>query len=160
MKHCTRCNDDKPLGDFAQNRSKKDGLQPWCRKCFKVYDDARYAKRGPGTWRSQVMEGNKRDKARRQQWLLDYLAEHPCVDCGESDPIVLEFDHVRETKSFNVSRLFYSAGWRRVLAEIAKCDVRCANCHKRRTAKQFGWYSAVKEPLVGNALPLLPGGGL
>jgi len=67
------------------------------------------------------------------QFLLDFLAEHPCVDCGESDPIVLEFDH-RGDKLFNVSYGLRDRNWAAVLAEMEKCDVVCANCHRRRTA--------------------------
>jgi hypothetical protein len=71
--------------------------------------------------------------------LLDYFLTHPYVDCGESDPVVLEFDHLRD-KSYNVSALLRAWSWNRVLQEIEKCEVVCANCHKRRTAKQFGWW--------------------
>ena len=68
-----------------------------------------------------------------------YLADHPCVDCGESDPRCLEFDHRDPgTKTANVATLVQRAGaWKVILAEIEKCDVRCANCHRRRTSGQF-----------------------
>ncbi len=64
----------------------------------------------------------------------------PCVDCGEPDPIVLEFDHVRGEKRADVDSLI-TVGCSRalLLAEIAKCDVRCANCHRRRTAAARGY---------------------
>ncbi|HUQ34490.1 MAG TPA: hypothetical protein VM095_20380 [Pyrinomonadaceae bacterium] len=69
--------------------------------------------------------------------IYEYLEGHPCVDCGESDPIVLEFDHVRGKKSYAVSSLGWRlVSWDSVMKEIAKCDVRCANCHRRRTAEQ------------------------
>lgn len=73
--------------------------------------------------------------------MVAHLKENRCVDCGESDPIVLQFDHREPSeKSGNVSALISRGNsWSRVLAEIEKCDVRCANCHMRRTAKQFGW---------------------
>jgi hypothetical protein len=74
--------------------------------------------------------------------VYDYLSIHSCVDCGESDPVVLEFDHVREKKEWDIAKMLTQAySWDTILKEIAKCDVRCANCHKRRTAKQFGYYS-------------------
>lgn len=74
--------------------------------------------------------------ARRR--LLAYLETHSCVDCGEADPVVLEFDHrERAWKRFNVPQGL-GRPWNDVVAEIAKCDVRCANCHRRRTAKQGG----------------------
>jgi hypothetical protein len=74
--------------------------------------------------------------------VIEYLRSHPCVDCGETDPVVLDFDHVdRFTKRWDIAgRIGYGLAWRTIQAEIAKCVVRCANCHRRRTARQFGWY--------------------
>lgn len=59
----------------------------------------------------------------------------PCVDCGiQYPPPVMEFDHVRGKKTMNVSEMLSgSLSLGRVLAEIAKCEVRCANCHRLRT---------------------------
>jgi hypothetical protein len=75
--------------------------------------------------------------------VLDYLKTHPCVDCGEKDAVVLEFDHVRGVKLGDVSVLTRSAiSWRRISAEIEKCEVRCANCHRSKTAKHLAWNAA------------------
>lgn len=71
-------------------------------------------------------------------FITDYLSKHPCVDCGECDVIVLEFDHL-DNKKHAVSRL-KGCSLERVRAEIAKCQVRCCNCHRRRKAEQFGSY--------------------
>jgi len=72
--------------------------------------------------------------------LLAHLLGHPCVDCGETDPVLLDFDHRDPaSKRKEVGRLAATKPWPQVLAEIAKCDVRCANCHRRRTARQFAW---------------------
>lgn len=69
-----------------------------------------------------------------EKYIDDYLAVHPCVDCDEDDPIVLEFDHVRGTKHKAVSEMAHSnASLKAVIKEIEKCDVRCANCHRRAT---------------------------
>ena len=57
----------------------------------------------------------------------------PCADCGRSYPAyVMDFDHVRGTKSVGIS-LMFSYSWQTILAEIAKCDLVCANCHRIRT---------------------------
>jgi len=80
-------------------------------------------------------------KERHRRWqalLLQYLEEHPCVDCGEDDVVVLEFDHLRD-KARGISKM-RNHRWESVLAEIAKCEVVCANCHRRRTARRGGWY--------------------
>jgi hypothetical protein len=84
-----------------------------------------------------------------RRWLLLYLLDHPCVDCGNDDVRVLEFDHRdRATKVWEVSVLArngYSLA--RVQEEIARCDVRCANCHRIRTHRQRGWWgSSVAAP--------------
>ena len=57
-----------------------------------------------------------------------------CADCGyDQHPVALDFDHLpQHKKSFDISRSLTIA-WTRILAEIAKCDVVCANCHRIRT---------------------------
>ncbi len=81
------------------------------------------------------------------RWVRDYLATHPCVDCGETDPLVLDFDHRDpKAKSANVSYLVCSAGLARVQAEVEKCDVRCANCHRRKTARDGNWHYLIHAP--------------
>ena len=74
-------------------------------------------------------------RARKKRWLKEYLATHPCVDCGIDDPDVLEFDHVRGTKDFTIGDA--PAGrLERIQAEVAKCDVRCCNCHRKRHRRE------------------------
>jgi L-lysine 2,3-aminomutase len=81
-----------------------------------------------------------------RQLVLDYLREHPCIDCGEADPIVLQFDHRNpKDKKKAVANLVRYYSTEVVGTEIAKCDVRCANCHIRRTGKQFGWWKNDKK---------------
>lgn len=63
--------------------------------------------------------------------MLKHLATHPCVDCGESDVRVLDFDH-RANKESDISRLVGKGRVAGIVREINKCDVRCANCHRRR----------------------------
>lgn len=84
-----------------------------------------------------------RGTARRSELVarvFAYLIDHACVDCGETDPVVLDFDHLRD-KVDNVSSLVVlRRPWLEILAEIAKCEVRCANCHARKTARGIGSY--------------------
>lgn len=77
---------------------------------------------------------------RNLAFVREHLSSCSCVDCGEFDIVVLDFDH-RDGKSANVSRLTHSeCSLARLDDEIAKCDVRCANCHRRKTAAEFGYY--------------------
>lgn len=84
----------------------------------------------------------------RTDALLAYFEAHPCRDCGETDPVVLEFDHLRD-KQFNIGGQLAYFRWERILDEIQKCDVVCANCHRRRTARRQGSIRAVLSGLVG-----------
>ena len=66
-----------------------------------------------------------------------------CVDCGERRLCVLDFDHVGG-KDASVMVLAHSGyGLARLQSEIAKCEVRCANCHRRRTARAGRHYRAI-----------------
>ena len=68
-----------------------------------------------------------------QDFIHQHLETHPCMDCGQNDPAVLEFDHVRGDKLFNVSNFMYNQADRwTVEREIEKCDVRCRTCHCKR----------------------------
>jgi hypothetical protein len=78
----------------------------------------------------------------RTQYLLEYFRGHPCLDCGEHDPVVLEFDHLRD-KLFSIGQELSRRSWPSILAEIEKCQVVCANCHRRRTARRRGTMRAV-----------------
>ena len=78
--------------------------------------------------------------ARLRKRVHAYLATHARVDCGERDPAVLDVDHRRD-KSANVGALVHlGAPWGAVAAEVEKCEVRCANCHRRRTAAEQSHY--------------------
>ncbi len=61
---------------------------------------------------------------------------------AKTDPVVLEFDHLRD-KKFGIAAGLRDREWQSVLDEMAKCEVVCANCHRRRTAKRGGFTRAV-----------------
>ena len=133
MKECSACH--RSDVEFHKNSHKQDGLQNICKECKKV-KGAAYFQDTKGHHKAL----NKERKRKIQQWILDYLKEHSCIDCGEKDPIVLEFDH-RSDKVMEISKMIkmgYSIT--KIEEEVVKCDVRCANCHRRKTAKDFGWY--------------------
>jgi 5-methylcytosine-specific restriction endonuclease McrA len=80
-------------------------------------------------------------------FVLQFLLEHLCVDCGEKDPVVLDFDHLSELgkKIYSISEMINSSSCLESLKlEINKCAVRCSNCHRRKTAKDFGSYRLMK----------------
>lgn len=136
-KRCPHCETVKGISMFSANAARSDKLQGICKECKKEYDRKHHHKNKKSIYAYKVLE-----KARRHAFLLDYLRSHPCADCGEPDPVVLDFDHVRGLKILPVS-VMANQVWSMdsIELEIAKCDVRCANCHRRATAKRHGnWY--------------------
>lgn len=140
MKVCTKCGPPpQPLDNFAIRSRTRGTWQAMCRACQNAYVRAHYQRNRP-KYLQKARARNMEQSKVNAEFLIDYLNQHPCVDCGEDDIVVLEFDHLRD-KLMNVSvigREGYSLD--KLKREIAKCDVVCANCHRRRTAKQFGWY--------------------
>lgn len=130
---CGKCCAEKTRDEFPVSTQRRNGRQKWCKGCQTKYR-VKWLSEHPGYTQSRT----RRLRTYAEQMIQHYLEEHPCVDCGEGDPVVLEFDHVRGAKVTNVSDLRRRRPWdiRGILAEIAKCDVRCANCHRRKTHRE------------------------
>ena len=76
---------------------------------------------------------------REKYWdIVNNARNKPCIDCGIVLPSeCMEFDHTRGKKDFEVAGFVrIGAGKKRILDEIAKCDIRCPNCHKLRHYKE------------------------
>ena len=138
-KQCCRCGEVKALEAFSFKDRQKAILHSYCRACHAAWNRGHY-ERTRATYIASARRNNARYQAENLRRLIEYLLEHRCADCGEGDPVVLDFDHRdRSTKRMAVSSLLRYTSWAALEAEIAKCDVRCANCHRRRTAQQLGW---------------------
>ena len=135
MRACTKCGELKPLEAFPPVRRGEAKLQSWCRECFAEANARNYRKNHEREKARLVRQVSER-RAEVRKRIIEYLKEHPCVDCGERDIVVLEFDHLSD----KVADLSVYAGggrsWARVKAEIDKCEVRCANCHRRKSLMQ------------------------
>lgn len=85
---------------------------------------------------------NSEVKSKHMRIVIEHLRSNPCVDCGQDDIEVLQFDHRDPAeKVAEISRLLTGAT-QRLLDEIGKCDVRCANCHVKKTRRQLGWWTS------------------
>lgn len=81
-------------------------------------------------------------------FIHEYKERLGCLDCGEKDWIVLELDHRdRYEKLYQPSNLHHRS-WEAIHTELAKCDVRCANCHRRRSYKEKHWMPKVAGATV------------
>jgi hypothetical protein len=130
LRRCGRCDQVLPVTSF--NRRGED-YQWWCRDCFRKYFRARGQ-----VHVEQSNAAKARRKRRAQRLVRTHLAAHPCVDCGETDTTVLEFDHLGRKRG-DVSALAASGlSVGALREEIKRCEVVCANCHRRRTARRNG----------------------
>ena len=137
MRRCGRCGEVKKLDEYAWRRKARGQRDNYCRPCRAAYKQEHYCLN-----RERYIKAAVRRRAalaaERAAFLVEYFGLHPCVDCGESDPVVLEFDHLGD-KSFNIAKGLRDRSWEALVDEMAKCDVVCANCHRRRTAVRGGF---------------------
>jgi len=137
-KNCQRCGAEKQDQDFQIRRALTGERQPWCRDCAAAYKRDWYVLNRERHI-AHVKASRQDLTARNRERAYGFLARHPCVDCGETELVVLEFDHVSGKKYRNVGYMI-SGGfkWETIEKEIAKCAVRCVNCHRRKTAREQG----------------------
>lgn len=137
-KQCSKCKKPLPIDSFNFKDKKTGKRQSWCRDCHNTKNRQHY-RDNKKRYLQLVKARNVRVRAENRHKLLDYLRNHPCVDCGKPNPIFLQFDHVRGRKKDSVSRMAATGQtWKTVMAEIRKCEVRCVECHILKTARERG----------------------
>lgn len=113
MKKCKKCGKTKKISEFIKNKSRKDGIHSYCKNCHFLL--------------------NKLHKEELRDFIRSFKNK-PCADCKNIfEWYIMEFDHIRGEKLFNVTSLPQFGSKKRILEEIEKCDIICANCHKIRT---------------------------
>lgn len=111
-----------------------------CRPCRSEYHRRHYLA-NKQRYVDQARARKQALRLERTTYLLGYFAHHSCADCGEDDPVVLEFDHLdAESKRFDIGQALSYRKWQSILDEIEKCEVVCANC---RTARRRGALRAI-----------------
>jgi len=126
-KRCPRCKKTLSVDKFAQNRRRKDGLQSRCKKCDCEYKAEKYQE-------NKELFKSRAKKRRREnrQWFITYKQSLKCSKCGDERWYVLDFHHRKNSKkNLNICEMVnrvYSK--EKIVEEIEKCDVLCANCHR------------------------------
>lgn len=136
-KLCTKCGEEKDISEFSWSIM---GVKRHsrCKKCH-AEEKADYYERNKEKMLEYKWDRQQRKREEARQYVTQYLTTHPCIDCGETDPMVLTFDHVRGQKRMNVAELV-NRGYliEEIKKEIDKCEVRCANCHMRIEKQRRG----------------------
>jgi hypothetical protein len=132
LKRCCRCRRTKDQTEFHR-WNKRDGLQPWCKTCRRAYDPA---------YHERVKERRREQKRRRaielREFVLSLKTGRPCTDCAQVfDPVCTQWDHLPGfIKAGAIGDIGRKASRQRILDEIAKCELVCANCHALRTVRR------------------------
>ncbi len=128
LKICAKC------GEFCEHNVRKSGTpQSYCIECTREYSREHYEKnKDKHNERRTVNQRAYRDKMRK--FVAD-LKDVPCADCGQSYPhYVMDFDHLEDVEKLgNIADMAMGASMVKLLEEIEKCEVVCANCHRIRT---------------------------
>jgi hypothetical protein len=157
-KTCFKCKKDLPLTSefFHVNSRNKDGFYGTCKECRNTYRSE---------WREEYKEkhGERADKKYEQEnkekfakwsakrvkenadWVDKLKEETPCADCHNNFPAVcMDFDHIKDKKFKGVCYLVQQGySQEKIQAEIDKCEIVCANCHRIRThasGRERPWY--------------------
>lgn len=157
-KKCSKCENYLPLDRFNAYKRSADNLSSYCRECNASYQKEWRARairvdaikhgtvNGYQNYRCRCddcsaayAEQSKNRYEIRQDMISTIKLERGCADCGYNEyACALDFDHrEEEIKLFNVSESI-DKSLDGLLAEIAKCDVVCAICHRIRTAIRAG----------------------
>lgn len=114
-----------------------------CKECQHLKQSEAYQNKRE-QYKNSTKKHRQKLRADNQKLLWEFFFLNPCKRCGETNPVVLELDHLSD-KKYNISDIIYCHTWESVLKEISKCQVLCSNCHKKKTAKDFGFYSYVED---------------
>ena len=149
-KECGKCLKTKLIEEFNVIRQKEGKRHYWCKQCVKEYDRQRF--------KDPIIKERQKKKMREYKdavytKMYTYLQNHPCVDCSEDNILTLEFDHITQ-KTYTVGAMLQRYSWEKMLEEVKKCEVVCANCHSIRTAtrqngrrlKHYMKIQAAKKP--------------
>ena len=136
MKVCSSCNAEyEPYGQRCA----------LCPECRRAYDREYHAKRSAEK-KQKKYDQQVALRTQNSQYVYNYLKSNPCVTCGETRIPCLQFDHLDgSAKEANVAQMTRSNSLEKIIAEIAKCQVLCANCHAMKTAEDFNWYSRLEK---------------
>ena len=128
QKYCSKCKTYKPLNEFAWKKKKLNKKASTCKSCHKIYRDKYY--------KINKKREQKRITDRKKQlrlFIKDYKNNLKCNRCDENHPATLQFHHKDPTIKETEIATAVNRGWsiKRIINEIEKCEVLCANCHSK-----------------------------
>jgi len=136
---CNTCHKEKKADDFSFKNQKQQVRKKICKACHSLYRKQHYLQ-NKEKYITKAKSWNKKQKEILATYLFEVLSKSACIDCNENDVIVLDFDHLNN-KRFGIAEMYRNSySLNAIQEEIKKCVVRCANCHRRKTAKDIGYW--------------------
>lgn len=137
MKLCSVCLVEKDISLF--NSKGKGKLQSYCRDCQKTKWKVYYSI--PEKRKIHNLNRNKHDSIKRLNYkdLINKIKDAPCKDCKiKYNPWQMDFDHINDNKISSIASMIGNKSpFNKILEEIKKCELVCANCHRDRTHKRM-----------------------
>ncbi len=136
---CNKCQKYKYITEFSFKDKKKNIRKKICKDCHSLYRKEHYLQ-NKDKYIAKARNWNRKQKEILSKYLFDRLSKSQCIDCNEKDILVLEFDHL-QNKKLGIAEMYKNRySLQKVEEEINKCVIRCANCHRRKTAKETGFW--------------------
>lgn len=133
MRTCTLCKLELPVTAFGNHKNGRDGLRSRCKPCNRIEARESYRK-NPEPYKRRAVSAGKTLGESMRVWLRGIKQDTQCVACGESDICVLDFHHVISGEKDRAIGSCIRKGIAFVEAELEKCVVLCANCHRKAHA--------------------------
>jgi hypothetical protein len=132
-RRCSYCRKIKPVSKYQPklHASGNRGYEGACKPCVSI----------------RQAENHKQNHKKVREFVFNYLLQNPCIDCGETNVLALEFDHLH-SKKFNIgTAVGNNLLSTKIKSEIKKCVIRCSSCHRIKThQEQNSWrYRLVME---------------
>ena len=141
-KPCCTCKKQILIKNYSWKDKKSGRRSTKCKQCTNEYSRQHY-RDNIDVYLARTKRNTAKYKKDGRNLIYEFKLSNPCTSCGESNPIVLEFDHIDPKTKRNDLSTMATHGYsiESLEKEIEKCIILCANCHREKTAKQQNWHS-------------------
>ena len=140
---CSKCGFEKDIEEFPLRNQFTHRRQSYCKDCKSIMH-AHWYQRNKDYQKANARKHSQEYRNAIREYLWSFLLTHPCAECGEKDPVVLEFHHIGEKDMAIAEMVTRITNIERLEEELNKTIVLCSNCHRRLTAKERGWFRGRK----------------
>ena len=128
LKKCTKCQRELPLDNFRWKNKSEGKKHSQCKECQKAQEKQHYRE---SLERRESVRATTNSQKITNMILVEEARSQGCKKCGEKRSYVLDFHHRNgEEKVETINHMIKSASSKTLQAELEKCDVLCANCHR------------------------------